>query len=117
MFDGKVARTKKNRTADEKLFGVQIDSLCDVVCFGILPIIICFTMSPDSHIILRASVLGYYAVCGVIRLAYYNVLETNRQQVEDGGNKCFHGLPITTICNSWFIICNGHIVYCRYQDS
>ena len=36
MFDGKIARTKKNRTEDEKLFGVQIDSLCDVVCFGSL---------------------------------------------------------------------------------
>lgn len=39
MFDGKIARTKKNRTDDEKLFGVQIDSLCDVVwnyCSGIL---------------------------------------------------------------------------------
>ena len=36
MFDGKIARTKKNRTDDEKNFGIQIDSLCDVVCFGIL---------------------------------------------------------------------------------
>lgn len=35
MFDGKIARTKKNRTDDEKNFGIQIDSLCDVVCFGI----------------------------------------------------------------------------------
>ena len=33
MFDGKIARTKKNRTEDEKKFGIQIDSLCDVVCF------------------------------------------------------------------------------------
>ncbi len=32
MFDGKIARTKKNRTEDEKQFGIQIDSLCDVVC-------------------------------------------------------------------------------------
>ena len=32
MFDGKIARTKKNRTEDEKKFGIQIDSLCDVVC-------------------------------------------------------------------------------------
>ena len=31
MFDGKIARTKKNRTDDEKNFGIQIDSLCDVV--------------------------------------------------------------------------------------
>ena len=35
MFDGKIARTKKNRTEDEKSFGIQIDSLCDIVCFGI----------------------------------------------------------------------------------
>lgn len=29
-FDGKVARTKKNRTEDQKRFGIQIDSLCDI---------------------------------------------------------------------------------------
>lgn len=38
MFDGKIARTKKNRTEEEKCFGIQIDSLADIVCFGILPI-------------------------------------------------------------------------------
>lgn len=37
MFDGKIARTKKNRTEDEKKFGIQIDSLCDVGCFGVFP--------------------------------------------------------------------------------
>lgn len=35
MFDGKIARTKKNRTEDEKRFGIQIDSLSDIVCFGV----------------------------------------------------------------------------------
>ena len=44
MFDGKVARTKKNRTDDEKSFGIQIDSLCDMVCFGVLPIVICYKL-------------------------------------------------------------------------
>ncbi|MBQ1660969.1 MAG: CDP-alcohol phosphatidyltransferase family protein, partial [Treponema sp.] len=36
-FDGKVARSKKNRTDFEKNFGVQIDSLSDLICFGVLP--------------------------------------------------------------------------------
>ena len=36
-FDGKVARTKKGRSESDKKFGVQIDSLSDVVAFGILP--------------------------------------------------------------------------------
>ena len=35
MFDGKVARTKKDRTEVEKRFGIQIDSLADIVCFGV----------------------------------------------------------------------------------
>ena len=36
-FDGKVARTKKGRTKMEKDFGIQIDSLSDLVAFGVLP--------------------------------------------------------------------------------
>ena len=42
MFDGKIARTKKDRTEEEKCFGIQIDSLCDIVCFGVGPAIICY---------------------------------------------------------------------------
>ena len=44
MFDGKIARTKKERTEDEKNFGIQIDSLCDVVCFGVFPIVLCYQL-------------------------------------------------------------------------
>ena len=36
-FDGIVARAKKNRTKGEMLFGIQIDSLCDLISFGICP--------------------------------------------------------------------------------
>ena len=36
-FDGKVARTKKDRTQAERSFGVQIDSLSDLVAFGVQP--------------------------------------------------------------------------------
>ena len=37
MFDGVVARKHKTRTEQEKVFGIQIDSLCDLVCFGVFP--------------------------------------------------------------------------------
>ena len=40
MFDGKVACSKKNRTPEEKSFGIQIDSLTDIVAFGVLPAMI-----------------------------------------------------------------------------
>lgn len=36
-FDGKVARSKKDRTTQMKKFGIQIDSLSDLIAFGMLP--------------------------------------------------------------------------------
>ena len=36
MFDGKIASTKE-RTRQEKRFGIQIDSLSDLIAFGVLP--------------------------------------------------------------------------------
>lgn len=95
MFDGKIARTKKERTDQEKLFGMQIDSLCDMVCFGVFPAMICYLMGVRG--IVGWVLLGYYCVCSVIRLAFFNVLETERQRVEDGANHYYHGLPITSM--------------------
>ncbi|MDD4113605.1 MAG: CDP-alcohol phosphatidyltransferase family protein [Herbinix sp.] len=95
MFDGKIARTKKGRSDDQKLFGVQIDSLCDVICFGVFPALLCYILGVRG--ILGGIVIAYYCVCSVIRLGFFNVLETNRQRKEDGANKYYHGLPITSI--------------------
>ena len=94
-FDGKVARTKKNRTDDEKLFGIQLDSLVDVISFGIFPAMICYLLGVRGT--LGSIAIGYYCLCGVMRLAFFNVLETNRQFDVQAGEKVYHGLPITTI--------------------
>lgn len=95
MFDGKVARMKKNRTEDEKSFGIQIDSLCDVVCFGILPIIICFQMGMKN--IAGIIILILYGLAGVIRLGYFNVMEAKRQTTTTEARKYYQGLPITSM--------------------
>lgn len=95
MFDGKIARSKKNRTPDEKMFGMQIDSLCDVICFGVYPAMICWLLGVRG--IVGWILLCFYCVCSVIRLGYFNVLETKRQQEEEGANKYYHGLPITSM--------------------
>jgi len=95
MFDGKVARTKKDRSDDQKLFGVQIDSLCDMVCFGVFPSIICYVLGVRG--VLGEIAIVYYCICAVIRLGYFNVLETNRQKEEEGATKYYHGLPTTSI--------------------
>ena len=93
MFDGVVARTKKNRTDDEKGFGIQLDSLCDIVCFGVLPAIILYFSGVRE--IWGIAILVFYILCGVIRLAFFNVLEANRQKSEGGCAKSYRGLPVT----------------------
>lgn len=95
MFDGKIARTKKNRTDDEKSFGIQIDSLSDMVCFGILPVIICFRLG--MKYIYSMVILTLYALAGLIRLAYYNVTEAKRQAETDENREYYQGLPITSM--------------------
>ena len=95
MFDGKIARTKKDRTDDDKSFGIQIDSLCDVVCFGAFPALICYLLGVRGF--LGLLIIAIYCVCSVIRLAFFNVLEGKRQQTEEGANHYYHGLPITSM--------------------
>lgn len=94
-FDGKVARTKKNRTQDEKDFGIQIDSLCDIVCFGVLPVVICWAsgMREPIHMVL----LVLYCLGGLIRLAFFNVMEGKRQKETSENRKYYQGMPITSV--------------------
>ena len=95
MLDGPVARTKSDRSHDERLFGIQLDSLCDLVAFGVFPVVICFNLGVKGPI--GFVVLIYFAVCGVIRLGYFNVRETNNFFSEEVHEKIFIGLPITSI--------------------
>ena len=95
MFDGKIARTKKDRTEDEKAFGIQIDSLCDVVCFGAFPALICYLLGVRGPIGIAAIIL--YCVNSVVRLAYFNVMEAKNALVTETGEKYYRGLPITSM--------------------
>ena len=96
-FDGAVARTKKNRTDDERNFGIQLDSICDVVSFGAAPAIICYMMGVNG--VVGCIIVVAYVLCALIRLAFFNVLEIKRQTTEGGSmSKGYRGLPVTSIC-------------------
>lgn len=95
MFDGKVARSKKDRTEDEKAFGIQIDSLCDVVCFGVFPAMISYLLGVRGPI--GMAILIFYSINSVIRLGYFNVMEAKRQEETEGERKYYQGLPITSM--------------------
>lgn len=93
MFDGQVARTKKNRTAAEQKFGIQLDSLCDVVCFGVFPAVSVIHVCQNAWY--AYAIGGLYVLAGVIRLAYFNVMEEERQSSGDRSHLIYSGLPIT----------------------
>ena len=94
-FDGKVARTKKNRTDYERKFGIQIDSLTDVVAFGVLPVCISVGMIKQSELFQIDSKILSFSCCFVIRLAHFNVIEDERQLAEGGVNRFYTGIPVT----------------------
>ena len=91
-MDGIVARKKKNRTKNEMLFGIQIDSLCDLVSFGVLPSAIGHAMGITGA---AMAVLMFYTLCAVIRLGYFNVTEQKRQETTSENRTSFEGLPVT----------------------
>ena len=94
MFDGIVARTKKDRNEEEKRFGIQLDSLSDIVCFGVLPFVIGVSIGADKW--WQLAIMALFALAGLIRLAYYNVTEETRQQQTCEKRKHYLGVPITT---------------------
>ena len=93
LFDGTVARTRK-RTVSEQKFGIQIDSLADLICFGVLPAAIGFSIGLTKWF--EAAALIVYVLAALIRLAYYNVTEEELTFCENTKRTYYDGLPVTT---------------------
>ena len=100
-FDGKVASTKKDRTDEMKKFGIQIDSLSDLICFGVLPSALLFGFAKAAFPALSALVFlpiaCAFVLCALIRLAYFNVAEEIRQKTEGGKRMSYTGIPVTMV--------------------
>ena len=91
MFDGKIARATK-RCEDAKVFGIQIDSLCDLVSFGVLPSAMGHAYGIGGW---GTIALMLFTLAAVIRLGYFNVMEQKRQETTTENRKSFEGLPVT----------------------
>ncbi len=86
MFDGRVARLTKTQSE----FGVQLDSLADLVSFGTAPAVLLFRWALSELGFWGIAIGFLYVACGALRLARFNVLATR----EPGSSKYFVGLPI-----------------------
>lgn len=92
MFDGAIASTMK-RTPEEKSFGAHIDSLSDMTAFGILPAVILYGFGLQNFWGYAAMI--FYALCALIRLAYFDVQEMFNIRKEGEKRTHFLGLPVT----------------------
>ncbi|PJA80737.1 MAG: CDP-diacylglycerol--serine O-phosphatidyltransferase [Nitrospirae bacterium CG_4_9_14_3_um_filter_51_5] len=85
VLDGTSARLMKS-TSD---FGLQYDSLADVVAFGVAPGLLMYSWALSPPKMFGAAVMFAFVACGALRLARHNVLATT-----GGEGKPFTGLPI-----------------------
>ena len=86
-FDGRVARMTKTQSD----FGVQLDSLADVVSFGAAPALLVYKWALAPLGFLGLFVAFAFAACGALRLARFNVLAARGDK---GSSRFFVGLPI-----------------------
>jgi CDP-diacylglycerol---serine O-phosphatidyltransferase len=90
MLDGRVARMTKTQSA----FGVQIDSLADVISFGIAPSLLVYQWTSPHHANAALFASFLFTASGAVRLARFNVLATNESGAPTKPGKYIVGLPI-----------------------
>jgi len=85
-FDGRVARLTRTQSD----FGVELDSLADVITFGVAPAILVYKWALGGMGLGGIVICAIFAACGAIRLARFNVIA----HAESGAQRYFVGLPI-----------------------
>jgi len=90
VLDGRIARARHQHSA----LGRELDSLSDVISFGMAPAALAFAAGMQGG--WDAAALIYFVCCGVSRLARYNVTAEQLAGDESGKVKYFEGTPIPT---------------------
>jgi CDP-diacylglycerol--serine O-phosphatidyltransferase len=91
FLDGYVARLDRRR---QSRLGADLDSLADVISFGVAPAVLGFTLGMRGG--WDMLILTYFVVCGVSRLARFNVTAEALADADTGKVKYFEGTPIPT---------------------
>ncbi|MCM2334256.1 MAG: CDP-diacylglycerol--serine O-phosphatidyltransferase [Anaeromyxobacteraceae bacterium] len=100
-FDGRVARMTKTQSD----FGVQLDSLADVISFGAAPALLVYKWALAPFGFLGLFVSFAFAACGALRLARFNVLAARGDK---GSSLFFVGLPIPLAAGTIVAIVIAH---------
>jgi CDP-diacylglycerol--serine O-phosphatidyltransferase len=88
--DGAVARWRRRSSP----YGADLDSLADIVSFGVAPAVIGFTLGLRGF--WDSMILVYFVCCGISRLARFNVTSATLTDSSTGKVRYFEGTPIPT---------------------
>jgi CDP-diacylglycerol--serine O-phosphatidyltransferase len=89
MFDGKIARFLEQSSA----FGLELDSLSDLVCFGVAPSLVLYLASMKQFGIIGWVICMFYTSCCALRLARFNVSHADYEHLSILDRKYFVGIP------------------------
>ncbi|KAI9272170.1 phosphatidylserine synthase [Helicostylum pulchrum] len=90
FMDGRVARWRNNSS----LLGQELDSLADLISFGLAPAALAFAVGMRTY--LDTVALTYFVCCGIARLARYNATVALAPKDDTGKVNYFEGTPIPT---------------------
>src|SRR5579883_697602 len=90
MLDGRVARLTKTQSA----FGLQIDSLADVISFGVAPSLLVYQWSLRQRPLAGLIAAFLFTAAGAVRLARFNVLSMGEKGAPSKPGKYIVGLPV-----------------------
>ena len=106
VLDGRIARARHQHSA----LGRELDSLSDVISFGMAPAALAFAAGMQGG--WDAAALIYFVCCGVSRLARYNVTAEQLAGDESGKVKYFEGTPIPTS-----VVLTGVLAWAAWQGA
>ncbi|PLB33224.1 CDP-diacylglycerol-serine O-phosphatidyltransferase [Aspergillus candidus] len=98
FMDGKIARWR----GKSSLMGQELDSLADLISFGMAPAAAAFALgvrTPVDHLL-----LSFFVLCGLTRLARFNVTVAVLPKDKTGKSKYFEGTPIPTTLSISFLM-------------
>jgi CDP-diacylglycerol--serine O-phosphatidyltransferase len=90
FLDGRVARWR----GKSSLMGQELDSLADLISFGVAPATVGFALGLQTT--LDTILLSFFVLCGLTRLARFNVTVANLPKDASGKSMYFEGTPIPT---------------------
>jgi CDP-diacylglycerol--serine O-phosphatidyltransferase len=104
MFDGRVARMTRTQSD----FGVQLDSLADVISFGAAPALLVYKWALAPMGFMGLFISFSFAACGALRLARFNVLAARGDKAS---HRFFTGLPIPLAAGALVSVVIAHYVH------